>query len=182
MELSQLFTICGASSPDDWNVVHGPTFVTGFVQIWNGPASDQSGYELHPLEHEARAAFKPDLAIGIAWGMHTDALTGIGTERRTFNEEWATSFPDPEATQHFVDFFFEGALVARERYVHVDSRCDLPMPKRKIEGEGADAKIVELSITPWQRDFFRVLNALQTSVNYDSYISRAGFEIRDSAE
>ncbi len=111
--------------------------------------------------------------------MHTDPLTGIGIERRTFNEEWATEFPDPEATSHFVDFFFEGALVARERYVNVDSRCDLPMPEREVEGEGADAKVVKLSITPWQRDFFRVLNALQTAVDYDSYVRRAGFEVHD---
>jgi len=39
------------------------------------------------------------------------------------------------------------------RYVHVDSCCDLPMPKRDIEGEGSDARVVGLSITPWQRDF-----------------------------
>jgi hypothetical protein len=174
-------TICGASSPDDWNVVYGPTYATGFVEVWNGPASDQTGYELRPREHEARAAFKSDLAIGIAWGMHADALTGTGERRQVFEEEWATSFPDPEATQHFVDFFFEGALVARERYVHVDSRCDLPMPKRKVKGEGPDARIVELSITPWQRDFFRVLNALQTAVDYDSYVSRAGLKVRDPA-
>jgi hypothetical protein len=37
------------------------------------------------------------------------------------------------------------------------------MPKRDIEGKGSDARVVELSITPWQRDFFRVLNALQTT-------------------
>jgi len=181
MELRQLFTVCGTSSVDDWNVVHRPTYATGFVEVENGPASDRPGYELRPREHEARAAFKPDLAIGIAWGMYTDALTGTGERRQIFQEEWATSFPDPEATQHFVDFFFEGAIVARERYVNVDSRCDLPMPKRKIEGEGADAKIVELSITPWQLNFFRVLNALQTAVDYDSYVRRAGFEVRDSA-
>lgn len=39
-----------------------------------------------------------------------------------------------------------------------------------------------LSITPWQRDFFRVLNALQTTVDYDDYIRRAGFKVRNSAE
>jgi len=181
VELHQLFTICGTSSPDDWNVVHGPTYEIGFAEVLHGPASEQSGYELHPIEHEGRAAFKLDLAITIAWGMPTDGWSDVG-ERRTFNEEWATKFPDPEASSHFVDFFFEGALVARERYVSVDSRCDLPMPEREFEGEGEETKVTGLWITPWQRDFFRVLNGLQTSVNYDSYLSRAGFEIRDSDE
>jgi hypothetical protein len=51
-----------------------------------------------------------------------------------------------------------------------------------LAGMGLTAKIGGLSITPLQRDFFRVLNALQTAVDCDEYVRRAGFEICDTAE
>ncbi len=122
-----------------------------------------------------RAAYKPDLAIGIGWGMNVQpALDG---DARTFDESWATSFPDPGASWHFIDFLYHGTLVERQSYVTVDARCNLPLPRREVDGEGADAEVTGLVITSWQRDFFRVLNALETSVDYDDYLRRAGFQV-----
>ncbi len=101
---------------------------------------------------------------------------GLGDEPRVFHEEWATSFPDPNATRHFLDFFYNGALVAREPYVRVDGRCYLPIPKSETDSEGG---VKGLTITQWQYDFFRVLNALVTTVEYESYVKDAGFTVEE---
>ena len=182
MTLDKYLDICGRSSAKDWNLIAclgggGPSYLNQFIPEGGGPYPGESGYELRLHEHESRAAFKGDLAIGIAWGMHTEPAVALGNERRTFNEGWATKFPDPEATSHFLDFFYNGALVERQRYVHVDSRCDLPMPDVEYEGQGPDVKVTALTITPWQLSFYRILNDLQRSVDYDSYVERAGFQI-----
>ncbi len=174
MTLQELFDLCGASAAGDWNkIIFGPSYLGQFIE--NYPHG--GAFELRYQEHLSRASFKPDLAIGIAWGMDADpALDG---EKRVFNEEWATQFPDQAATKHLVDFFYNGALVGREHYVRVDGRCSLPIPRMELEGQGPEAEVTALTITAWQADFFRVLNALETAVEYDRYLDEAGFELRD---
>jgi hypothetical protein len=124
------------------------------------------------------ASYKPDLGIAIAWGLDVSPSLSPTEGPGRFNEEWATSFPDPEASAHFLDFFYHGTLVERQVYVNVDARCNLPMPRKEFDGEGAETELKALTITPWQESFFRTLNALETTVDYDSYLGRAGFEVR----
>lgn len=185
MTLQELLDLCAGSSAADWNSVtawgarSGPSYLDRFMAVETRRREDDKDltYELRHEEHSMRAAFKSNVAIGIAWGMYVDPTLDISAAPRRFDEDWATNFPDPDATWHFVDFFYCGALVNRESYVNVDSRCNLPLPKKEFDGEGLDTKITALTITPWQRDFFRVLNALETSVDYDSYLHRAGFKV-----
>lgn len=179
MTLEDLLALCAESSSEDWNSMtawgarSGPSYLDRFspVEVRRHEDDLSLTYELQHDEHSMRAAYKPDLCIGIGWGLP------VYPSERTFDEDWATQFPDPEASWHFVDLFYCGALVERQSYVNVDGRCNLPLPRRKVEGEGADAKVTALTITQWQRDFFRTLNALETTVDYDDYLGRAGFEI-----
>lgn len=179
MTLDELLSLCAASSPQDWNTMtawgarSGPSYLDRFMPTETRRQEDDQGltYELQHEEHSMRASYKPDLQIGIGWGM------SVFPSERKFEEDWATQFPDPEASWHFVDFLYGGALVERKSYVNVDSRCNLPLPRREIEGGGADAEVKALTVTAWQRDFFRTLNALETSVDYDDYLRRAGFKV-----
>ena len=172
MTLNELLEVCGASSAEDWNLVSwGPAYLDWLLSSEGGGGEN---YQLRTAAHDSRAAYKPDLAIGIAWGLETNPRSGLGDEPHIFKEDWATKFPDPDATRHFLDFFYNGALVAREPYVSVDGRCDLPIPKRETDGEDV---VTGLTITQRQYDVFRVLNALVTTVDYDSYVQRAGFKV-----
>lgn len=178
MTLEELLELCANSSPDDWNTVGHPSYLNRFLPVESRrDGTEGLTYELQHEEHPMRAAYKPDLLIGIGWGM--DVRPSLGGERHRFEEDWATNFPDPEASFQYVDFLYGGAIVQRQHFVRVDSRCSLPLPEKEVEGEGSDVKVTALKITPWQRDFFRVLNALETSVDYDSYLERAGFQVID---
>jgi hypothetical protein len=71
-------------------------------------------------EHLARAAYRPDVAIGLAWGIAVND---------NYQEDWANDFTDPHAESILVDIFYNGMLVARETLVYVDgSRALLPIP------------------------------------------------------
>jgi hypothetical protein len=184
MTLDELLTCCAASTPADWNTItawgarSGPSYLDRFMPVEKGRPDGDTVYELQHEQHGMRASYEPDLAISIAWGLDLSPSLSPVDGPRTFNEDWATGFPDPEATAHFLDFFYYGTLVEREVYVNVDARCNLPLPRKEFDGEGSDAKLKALTITPWQQSFFRTLNALETTVDYDSYLRRAGFEVR----
>ena len=183
MTLKDLLDRCGKSTAADWNTIttwgarSGPAYLDHFVGTERG-TDGSTQYELRHFQHAMRATFTLDISIGIAWGLYADPSLGFSREQRRFEEEWATQFPDPDASMHLLDFLYNGSLVDRHYYVNVDARCNLPLPRREYATEDSDdAKVAALTITPWQRDFFRVLNELETSVDYDSYLHRAGFKV-----
>jgi hypothetical protein len=151
MTLEELRRVCAESAPEEWHPIEGITAPEG--------------------DHYARATYRPDIRLAIAWGRERAS----GAE---FAEPWATSFPDATATARHVDFLYAGSLVDREMYVAVDGgRCLLPLPK--MEGTLPTYEDRGFSITPWQRDFFRLLNALGSSANYDDYLHRAHLYVLD---
>jgi hypothetical protein len=178
--LEKLMKLCGSSSEDDWNFISpGALYLDRFLSIETRLREDDPDltYQLHHEEHHSRAAYKPDLSIGIAWGMYAHPPLP-GERPEIFHEEWATQFPDDRPTMHWVDFFYCGGLVDRQYYVYIDARCKMPLPQLKFApGDALDGKVTALTITPWQRDFFRVLNALETTIDYDGYLRRVGFEV-----
>jgi hypothetical protein len=180
MTLEEVLNVCGSSSSDDWNLVSssGPSYSSRFLPLETraGEGDPELTYELRHEEHWMRASYKPDLAIGIAWGMYADPPLP-GERPEIFHEEWATQFPDDRPTLHLIDLFYFGALIDRQYYVYVDSRCKLPLPRRVFAPDDKGGKVTALTITPWQRDFFRVLNALETTVDYDGYVARAGLTV-----
>jgi len=70
-------------------------------------------YELRHQEHEKLAAYKPDLAIGIAWGIEAALPLTLGrSERGTFDPAWAAKLGT--RTRHFLYIFYNGGLVHRQ--------------------------------------------------------------------
>ena len=128
MTLRELLHTIISSSRSDWNTIvcwgthSGPSYRDQFefYQIYEGQHN-----VLHSDSHGMVASYKPDLSITMAWGL---------TANRNFDETWATNFPDPNASSHHVDVFFNNALVYRDLFVSVDGgRAKLPLPLRRNE-------------------------------------------------
>ena len=116
--------------------------------------------------HTMRAAYRPDVSIALAWGLMA---------HEEYHEAWTERFAHEQTSSHFIDFFYQGALVERGLYVWVDGgRCKLPIPQRDL----AEARRPGLWITRWQHDFFALLNALEGATDFDVYLRDAGFEVR----
>lgn len=166
MDLQQYLDICAQSSPGDWNTITcwgargGPSYLDQFE-----PGEYRDGFQLRHREHDMRASYRPDLNIGIAFGLDPDNV--FPDDQRSFEEDWSKNFSDSKWTFHYADFFYSGALVHREPFVTVDGgRCYLPVPDHN------------LTVTRWEHDFFRVLDALEKASEYDEYFRQAGFAIR----
>ena len=106
------------------------------------------------------AAYKPDVSITLAWGLELN---------NNFREEWANKFHDPRASSHYVDIFFNNALVHREIYVIVDGgRAKLPLPNLK-DGE--------LQVPRGYHDLVKLLDKIDTyHSQYDGYFERANLK------
>ena len=105
------------SSPNDWNKIRGhPSYREKFT-LHQASGGDRFGFQVqHP---DAVAAYKPDLSITMAWGLDVN---------ENFQEPWAQQFQDPHASSHYVDAFYNGALVLRKQYVSVDGgRAMVPL-------------------------------------------------------
>ncbi len=118
------------STDADWNVATcwgagaGPSYRNKLdIVTFSG---DAGNWRLDVTSHSLTAALRSNLSITIAWGI---------TANDDFKEDWANSFPDAHATSHYVDFFFNGALVYRALYLTVDGgRAKLPLPESDHQG------------------------------------------------
>ena len=105
--LSALIDRIVMSQPSDWNVIGGrPSYRDEFHQLQSG---NRKWLEIR--SHYTVAAFMPDVSITVAWGLPVVD---------DFREPWANTFPNPHASSHFLDVFYNGALVLRKQYVSVD--------------------------------------------------------------
>src|SRR5688500_4392308 len=87
MTLTELKTILTSSEREDW-------LKTGCWGAFSGPSYRDKLIENRPNEisiesHGEVAAFKPNLAVTMAWGLHY---------LEDFREPWANAFPDGSAT------------------------------------------------------------------------------------
>ncbi len=159
---------------EDWNRIacwgsgSGPSYFNKFV-VWNTGGGEFSNIKVD--SHDELISLKSDLSISVAWGIsHND----------DFKEKWANGFPDPHASSGYVDFFYYGQLVYRDIYVTVDGgRCQLPLPQMVFNRDTND--IEKLTVAKDKYHFFRLLNSLITTYDYDSYFERAGLEIVDTS-
>ena len=123
-------------------------------------------------KHSSYAAFAKDLSISLAWG--------LGLKNKELNESWTQVFPDKSARMYFLDFFYNKALIYRETVVSVDGgRCILPLPKQVFD-KADETKVIEYRINSIINNILRLVNSLQTTYDYDSYISRSGIIVEDS--
>jgi hypothetical protein len=123
-------------------------------------------------EHLARAAYRPDVSIGLAWGIRVED---------DFRADWVQELEEPlnrPAPSFIADILYNGMLVARELLVLVDgARCYLPIPRL---GKG-------MHVSMWDHDFAKLLDELQLAhgvgggvgdpsrSEFDDYFRRAGF-------
>jgi len=167
MTLDELLTVFADSGPDDWNVIgcwganSGPAYLDEFI-----PMEANGEYQLRHNSHSTRGAFKPNVAIGVGWGLSPgDAFPDAQEEGP---RDWSTVFADPVVGTSFLDFFYCGSLVYRERYADVDGgRCVLPWPRH------------DLVVSQLSHDLIRVLDRLANPAasEFDSYFARAKFKI-----
>jgi hypothetical protein len=152
--------IISESQRSDWNVVSCfglPSFL---------PWSPDGEFS----EHFARAAYRPDISIGLAWGIR---------DNEDYREGWANNFDDERAERFLVDIFYNGMLVDREYVVVVDGgRCYLPHPE-----------LGTLRVRRWDYEFVRLLDELRAASGvgggigdpspseFESYFRRAGLSV-----
>jgi hypothetical protein len=126
--LEELRRLIAESDRGDWNVIDcfgkaGPSYL---ASPWLAVDHDAYG----DREHHARAAFRQDVAVGLAWGM-------VANDR--YEAEWLEGFSNKRAHSAIADILYNGMLVAREYYLVVDGgRAKLPLPR---EDEGGQLRV-----------------------------------------
>lgn len=173
MTLDEYQKIILATSVDDWTHIScwgagaGPSFLNKF-SVWTTGRGEFSNIEVD--SHSEVLSLKRDLLVSVALGLsHND----------DFIEPWANKFADKKAMSGFVDFFYSGALIYRDIYVSVDGgRCRLPLPRQHISDKTHEVE--RLTVPQAKADFYRLLNGLESTFDYDSYLSRSGIETTDA--
>ncbi len=166
MTLTEIMDTIISSSKEDWHKMacwgggSGPSYRDKFEFYYHYEGQPNV---LHSVSHGMVASYKPDLSITLAWGL---------TANDNFKEPWANKFPDPKASSHHADIFFNNALVYRELYVVVDGgRAKLPVPKSREE----------LIVPKGYSSFVKLLDEIDTYISqYDQYFSQEGFKTSDN--
>jgi hypothetical protein len=160
--LDELRRLMTDSNRGDWNVISCfgmPSFL---------PWSPEGDFN----EHHTRAAYRPNVSIGLAWGI---------TDNENYQADWVQEFEKPlnrPAPSFIADIFYNGMLVARELLVLVDAgRCYLPIPRKGMQ------------VNHWDHDFAKLLDDLQLAhgvggglgdpsrSEFKDYFRRAGLSI-----
>ena len=102
MTLDEILQTFLSSGRDDWTDNLGtPTFL-------HGPPADEDDDK----SHDSRIVYKPDIAIGLAWG---------STVNDHYHDPWFDHFPDSSPGRSFlIDLLYNGQVVHRELGVSVD--------------------------------------------------------------
>jgi hypothetical protein len=121
--------------------------------------------------HGEVAVYIPDASITMAWGLDI---------KPDFKENWTNRFPDPKASSHWADLFFNNALVFRCGYVVIDgARGFLPIPHPRMDAAGA---IAAWEVPEAKCRFVRLLDSIRGSVSeFDYHFKQAGLSIIDEA-
>jgi hypothetical protein len=162
MNLAQLIGTIVSSQPTDWN--HIPCWGTNSGPSYRDELSFHGLYYgqrnvLHVKSHPNTASYIPDVSVTLAYGLEW---------MDDFKEPWINNFPAPKTTAHFADVFYNGALVFRTAYVHVDGH-DLPWPP-------ADGS---LKIPRAQAQFSGLLDAFGKISRFDDALRTAGMNLTD---
>lgn len=104
--------------------------------------------------------YLPNIAITLEVDRNEDG-------RRDFYEEWARSFPDPNAQMQHYNMRLNGVTIEKTYAVVVDGgRAYLPLPQ--LDG---------MTITHAQYNFGAILN--RGSAEYDRYLNMAGITVQE---
>jgi hypothetical protein len=161
MKLNELLDTVMSSDADDWHKIvcwgstSGPSYKDQFT-FWE--KRDKAENFLDVESHSEVAIFIPDISISLAFGLKRSDK---------FQEKWANSFPDPDASSSYVDIFYNNALVFRTFYVVVDGgRAYLPVPHRTT-----------LDVPRRYYGFIQLINSIQGERDYERYVKDAGMKV-----
>ena len=174
MTKDELIQIIRGSEQADWETIicwgwgSGPSYLNQPI-IWT--SGDTWGLEVK--SHAIRAVYKPDLSLGIAWGLeHGDG--------EPLNFDWA-KFPDTQVRASFADVIWNGMLVHREQALSVDGgRAILPWPRPwgTTEPGGHTPIQVGNQVTETEVALARLVHGFEHApAEFDNYFERAGFVI-----
>jgi hypothetical protein len=117
LNLTDLLHEITASDRTDWCKTGELTFHDRFDNCGMGHSKETF---LVSESHYAGASYMPNCSITLAWGI---------TFLDNYKAVWANKGPDKRATGHYLDVFYNGALVYRQPYVGVDGGNDpIPLP------------------------------------------------------
>lgn len=153
------------STVAEWNIIScwgygsGPSYKTKFefYDVYNGKDA-----VLKEESHGMYAVYKPNISVSLAYGL---------TLNDDFKEKWANSFPDPQASSHYLDLFYINSFVDRIVYVSVDGgRAKLPIPK----------SVNDLTVKTEDYYLIKLIDAMEAeATNFDDYFRRASLELND---
>lgn len=174
MTKAELIEIIRHSEQDDWETItcwgwgSGPSYLDR-LGIWTSGETWRLDIESHAL----RAVYKPDLSLGIAYGL----IVGDG---KPLDFDWA-KFPDEQVTASFVDVLWNGMLVHRDQVLHVDGgRAILPWPRPWGTTEPGSRTPIAIGnqVTATELALARLVHGFEHApAQFDSYLERSGFVI-----
>jgi hypothetical protein len=158
MDLGALYQIVTASQPADWYPLSGApaTFLEQSVVQTGSDGTPRLEIE----SHFARATYRSDVSLGLAWGLPYE-------HGETWEEDWA-AFPDKKIRGYWADVLWNGAPLDRVLLLLVDGgRAYLPSPPRG-----------SMSVHRLNYSVARLVDALSgRPTEFDSYFTRSGMEV-----
>lgn len=150
-----------------WGAGSGPSFLNQF-NVWTD--GNDRLINIDVKSHAHIATLKDDINIFVAWGL---------THNDDFVEKWANEkFSDKKAISSYFDFFYNNSLVLREIGVAVDGgRCYIPLPEVKVNSKLN--KVEGYFLSKEKHEFFRLINNMTSTYDYDSYFNRTGIQLID---
>jgi len=173
VDLDALVQTILASRADHWQNVDagGNTYLDSFSE---GMRWTKEGEEIRWLEHDGhhtRVVCKPNVAIGMAWGMDREGGDG------SFFEDWVEHFPDPAASAAWLDLLYNGQPVDRRLYVVVDGgRCKIPLPEQIFRGDLTSHEVRRFIPYPDYK-LLALVNELSSGFDYEDYLDRSGLDV-----
>ncbi|MDF1793908.1 MAG: hypothetical protein P1U88_18495 [Thalassobaculaceae bacterium] len=155
MQLRELLATVASSKVGDWEIIFRPTLRHRFTEIQNDAGERE---QLLVDEHLVSFAYRPDIAITMAYGL---------VEQAAYELPAGQPFAQENARTLFLDIFHEGRIVHRETVLSVDrQRCLLPMPK---------VWEPPISVPTAQFSLIRLVHSLAgPPTDYDSYFKESG--------
>lgn len=182
MILEDALSLIASSDVSDWNVIPcwaantGPSFLDR-LQTWWGP---DDGWGLDVDQHAIRAAYKPDLSLGLAFGLDFRPEYRGEPDSRNLTFDWAEDFPDSDVAGYWLDVLWCGMLVYRDLLLSVDGgRALLPSPRGFYVPTGAArAEHVGDTVTEREVAIARLVHSFEhTEKEFQGYLDRAGFVV-----
>jgi hypothetical protein len=172
-----------ASTPDEWEVpIIGPTYLNrfGMVTTFEGDAH-RPHHHVEQDEHMHRAAYRPDVSLGLAWGMRA------GHEDDEHHFPWSDRFADRTVRLQFIDVLWNGMLIDRREVAHVDGhRGTLPHARPMVVDTGQHwPEAIGETTNPYDVQLARLTHVLAggSLEEFESHFRRSGIvEIPDDAE